>query len=344
MRVAIIGGGLAGTACAYVLRRAGLTPEIYEAAPKLAAAASGNPVGLYNPRFSMHRTPESDYYAAAFSLAVRTFERLSNIDHNPCGALHLITDEKRRQRFPQTLKNWGWDSDHMRLLSAEKASEIAGIELTRDALYLPDAGCVSPHRLCHAYAEGVRTYPGRIVKNIRDVEADVIILACGTAIKNFEEADWLPVYPVRGQITMVKASSLSAQLQCNLCYGGYISPAQDGLHMLGATFQRWLDHREPRQADNQDNLDKLRERYPALAEELEIAGHRAALRTASKDHFPIVGALPGYQNLYVSAAHGSHGILSTLMAAHLLTDMVLKRQKCLPDATVQKLDPARFLP
>lgn len=51
-RIAIIGGGLAGTSCAYVLKQYGFEPVIYEAGDKLAYGASGNEVGLYNPRFS----------------------------------------------------------------------------------------------------------------------------------------------------------------------------------------------------------------------------------------------------------------------------------------------------
>ncbi len=342
MRVAIIGGGLAGTACAYALRKSGLTPELYDAAPDLASGASGNVAGLYNPRFSMHRTAESDYYTAAFSLAVRTFPKLDDIDYAPSGALYPVVGEKRKQRFPQTIKNWGWDQDHMRLVNAEEAADIAGIELGYDALYLPDAGSVSPQKTCHAYVQGTRVYPGRSIKSLEDIEADVKILACGSAINSFEETRWLPVYPVRGQITTVKATALSAQLRCNLCYGGYLSAVRDGHHVLGATFQRWLDYRDSKPEDDQDNLDKLRQIYPALADGLEVTGQRAALRTASRDHFPIVGALPQHDNIYVSAAHGSHGILSTLLAAHLLADMILKRQSCLPKATIKKLSPARF--
>lgn len=343
MKVAIIGGGLAGTSCAYALSNQGIETVIYEAASELASGASGNSRGLYNPRFSAHRDPKSDYYTAAFSLAVRTFSKLKDIDYNPCGALHLIVNEKQKQRFPQTLKNWGWDSDHMRLLNAEQASDVAGIELAQDALYIPEGGSISPKKLCHTYAKNIRLYPGRRIKDLSEIDADIKILACGSAIRDFPETSWLPVYPIRGQVTTVKTTPLSAQLQCNLCYGGYISSAQNGEHIIGATFQRWLDHHGTLPQDDQDNLEKLRQHCPALAQGLEVTGQRASVRTASKDYFPIVGAIPGQKNIYVSAGHGSHGILSTLVAAHLLGDMITGRPKCFPDATIRHLSPERFL-
>ena len=110
MKIAIIGGGLAGTACAYVFRRAGLEPVLYEEAAALASAASGNEVGLYNPRFTAEKGPEQEFYAGAFFEALKVFGELDGIDWNPYGALHLVNDEKKGKRFPQTARTWGCSS------------------------------------------------------------------------------------------------------------------------------------------------------------------------------------------------------------------------------------------
>src|SRR5690606_17587106 len=120
----------------------------------------------------------------------------------------------------------------------------------------------------------------------------------------------LPLNPVRGQITQVKVSAATQKLKANLCCGGYFSPALGGAHTLGATFQRWLDHGDIMEQDDADNIAGLAAVAPELAEGLEVAGHRAAVRTSSKDHFPVVGGLA--DNLYVSTGHGSHGIISAL--------------------------------
>jgi glycine/D-amino acid oxidase-like deaminating enzyme len=128
---------------------------------------------------------------------------------------------------------------------------------------------------------------------------------------------------VRGQITFVKSTPASEKLKCNLCYGGYFSPAKRGEHTLGATFQRWLDHDQIIGDDDYDNIEKLVRVAPELADGLEIVGQRAAVRTTSPDHFPVIGHLR--DNIYVSTGHGSHGIMSSIAAAHILTNMILER-------------------
>lgn len=341
VNVAIIGGGLAGTACAFALKRAGAVPVIYESAKVLASGASGNDLGMYNPRFKAERNAQSAFYTSAFVLAIHTFKQFKNIDWARCGALHLITDEKKKKRYPLTLKNWGWDFDHMQIVDAVRASEICGVELQHDALWLPDAGHVSPRKLCAAYADGVEIKYTQNIAALSDIKADAIILANGTGVKAFEETKNLPINPVRGQITEVNATRASKNLQCNIHYGGYIGRPVNGIHALGASFQPWLDHTKILLEDNKDNIAKLGEAVSALAGEYEVVGHRAAVRSSSKDHFPVVGQVG--DNLYVSAAHGSHGIISTIKAAELLTDMILNRPRCLPAETIKALSPGRFV-
>ena len=233
MKVAIIGAGLAGTALAHILKQHVSDLCVYEGSEALASGASGNEIGLINPRFSAHRTAESDYFTSAFAMAQRVFPVMADIDWNPCGALHLITDEKKAKRFPQTVENWGWPEGQMRLVNAEEASEIAGVPLKHQALYLPQSACVSPRKLCKRYAEGVRVETGVRIESLSDTEADLIVLACGLGVKGFKETEHLPLQGVRGQVTQFKAQAL-ADLKVSLCYGGYCAPAKDGVHNVPA--------------------------------------------------------------------------------------------------------------
>lgn len=357
-RIAIIGGGLAGTACAYVLREAGAAPVLFEAGGTLAPGASGNHLGLYNPRLSALRSPEAAFYAAAFALAVRTLEDLERrgrpAGFSRNGTLHLMTDEDRRRRFESALSSWGWHADHMRLAEAPEASALAGTALPCGALYLPDAGRASPSALCRAYAEGVEVRTGTAAAperaagggwTVRDgagggAPFDAVILACGPGLKDVPETRGLPVHTVRGQVTAVAATDCSARLRLNLCYGGYVSACAEGGHVVGATFRRGADSVAVEDADHEDNLARLRAVCPDLAEGLAVTGGRAALRTASKDRFPVAGALG--EGLFVSAAHGSHGIVSSLAAAHLIADLIRGGPPCLPRAAVTALSPGRF--
>lgn len=332
--VAIIGGGLAGTSCAYVLRQYGFTPVIYEKDATLAAGASGNRLGLYNPRFTAFRGPESDFYASAYALALRTFGNLDGIDFNPCGALHLISDEDKRKRLRRTAENWGWHQDHMMMMDKQDASAIAGVPLDHDALYLPDSGCVSPEKLCHAYARDidVRLNTGA---DIEKLDEDFIVLAGGPAMMAMTD---LPLQTVRGQVSYLQPAGALNNLKTALCYGGYLAPCGDTI-MLGSTFQPWRDDTDISEADHRENLDKLYQAIPSLSG-LTITGGRTALRTAARDRFPVAGHWRG--RCYLSTAHGSHGIIGSLMAAHMVADLLREGPLCLPARTVQGLNPARF--
>lgn len=371
--IAIIGGGLAGTACAYMLKMRGLDPVIYEAGETLASGASGNSVGLYNPRFSAKWTPEARFYASAYDLALEIFEQLchpersegsheakgdssagkppqndtgdtnrNDIDWSACGALHLIHDEKKDTRFSKTAQNWPWPETRLRLVSAADASEIAGVPITHDALYLADAGYVSPEKLCRALAHGVRVHTSAHIETLEDIEEEIIILAGGMGCLSFTQAAHLPLKPVRGQITHAQSSVDSAALKTNLCYGGYCTPAINGAHTIGASFQHWLDHDDIIAQDDLDNLGKLQDAVPDIFKDLNIAGHRAAVRTTTKDHFPVIGKLAGRANLYVSTGHGSHGILSGLLGAQIIADMITGKPPTLDQDIFEKLSPSRF--
>ncbi len=362
-RIAIVGGGLAGTACAYVLKQQGLHPVLFEKSDHLAAAASGNNLGLYNPRFSAHRSTESDFYSAGFAQTIRAFSSLPDIDFVQCGSLHLINSEDKEKRFKTLFSSWGWPSDHMDFFSAEKASEVAGIEIRQEALFLPDSGCVSPRLLCEAYAGGVDLRLETEVSALQAVDSgwlvnaepfDAVIFACGAAVKNFPCLSWLPVSTVRGQVSAVASSALSEPLKCNICYGGYIAPSQEGTHVIGATFEKWQNDTHLSEDSHRHNLDSLADNIEGLAQDLKVTGGRAAFRTVSHDHFPVVGPVPDRNawkkreekdipGLYVSTAHGSHGLVSSLAAAYSLVDRVMGCPASQSLDTVSLLQPDRFL-
>lgn len=374
-RVAVIGGGLAGTACAYALKgRADIT--LYEAGESLASGASGNKIGLVNPRFTAQRDASSDFYAAAYAGVLRILAQLSAdghaIDYTPCGTLHLITSDDKEKRFKALAESWGWTPEHLQILDARQATEIAGVTVNGAALYLPDSCYVSPQKLCAAYAaeSGANVKTGDVVdlielcangwrvttKDRKSEEFDTVILACGAAVTKFAPLEWLPVHTVRGQVSHAQASEESAKLRCNICYGGYISAPQDGLHMLGSTFQKWLTDTDIRAEDNADNIEKLRAVLPELAEGIDIVNAKAGLRTAAHDRFPIAGRVPDLESykykgmadknlpgLYISTAHGSHGIVSSLMAAKMIADDILQEPFSLASETCKALSGARFL-
>ncbi len=326
--IPVFGAGLAGTAAAYVLKQYGFNPVLYD--PNgIASGASGNPVGIINPRFTAFRTPESDFYTAAFAQTVRTLPQL-DCDYFKCGSLHLVTDEEKQKRLSRTVENWQWHFDHMRYLSPQETSLQTGVDVKQEALFLPDSAQVNPSKLCTVYAQNIS-----FKKEKGDISSSSAVLANAAGVLDYIPS--LPVHTVRGQITFVKATDQSANVKTNLCYGGYMSAPFNGLHTVGSTFQKWLETTEAIDEDDQSNLSNLADNTSLYG--FEITGHRAALRTASTDRFPIIGDMDG---MLVTAAHGSHGIASTLMGAHVLADYLRGGPFCLGKSTLNVLSPQRF--
>jgi len=333
---------LAGCALAYVLKQAGAEPVIYEASSDLAAGASGNEVGLYNPRFSAQLDGPAQFYSAAYFEALKVFEHLGDeIDWNPCGALHLIVNDMKARRFPKTVASWGWPEGDMRLVDAVEASEIAGVPVEHACLYLPRSGTVSPRKLCHAYAQGAQVHLNSPVDHSVDLAGDVTVLACGLGCLSFPDAAYLPLTAVRGQLSFVEETDVSSVLRAALCYDGYIAPALGGVHCVGATFQRWLDHSDVLLEDDGVNLSAVYDGVGLTFDSCIPRLSRASVRTVSKDYFPVVGCLG--KELYISTAHGSYGILSSLLSAQILSNKLLGGDDRFPNKVLRLLDPFRFL-
>ncbi len=98
--IAIIGGGLSGTATAFILKQYGFNPVIYEASDSLGAGSSGNECGFFNPRFCALWDFTAQFSSPAFAQFITMAKHADDeIEYNPCGALHLINTTEKEKRF-----------------------------------------------------------------------------------------------------------------------------------------------------------------------------------------------------------------------------------------------------
>jgi tRNA 5-methylaminomethyl-2-thiouridine biosynthesis bifunctional protein len=364
-KVAVIGGGIAGTAAAASFARRGAEVHLFERG-RIAGEGSGNPRGLYNPRFTAQMGVDSDFYSPAFANAYRIFmalQKKADIGFSPIGNLHLLTNDEKKRKIEGMAHGWGWNADHVRQVSAQDASSLAGVDLPCEAVFLPDAGMVSPPLVCRALAENAVIHETANIPTLirRDngwlVDGqiyDAVILASGAAVGAFAETGWLPVGTIRGQVSTFGATSLTESLKTNLCYGGYVSAAWGGRHVMGATFQNWLTDTAVREEDHAYVTKLLTDILPGWAPEIRVTGGRASLRLAAKDRQPIAGAVPdvaawksgaekAVSGLYVTTAHGSHGLVSAPLCAEHIAGLAFGENPALPRAVHSFLSSERFL-
>lgn len=327
-RVAVVGAGLAGLSAAWHLQRAGFDAHVYEKSDRIASGASGNALGLANPKPTALPSASSDYYTSAYAYTLRFLKNI-NAGTHAVASLQLETDADRARRHLGYINNLGWNSTHMRMLDSQQASDQAGIKIDKPCLFYPDAVLASPRKMCEALAMGLPI----TFDHQGPVEADMIVYA---------HADGVPgvsVQKVRGQVTRFASNHASAKLKTSLVYGGYVTPPMDGFHVCGATFQPWENASGAKSEDDAHNMAMTLAAVPAFGEGLTAHDNWVGFRAATADRFPAVGARG---DSLLSLAHGSHGIISAPMAGAVLAARLSGAPAPLGKDTLAALDPGRF--
>lgn len=197
----------------------------------------------------------------------------------------------------------------------------------------------------------------------------VVVIATGREVASFPHTRQLALRVVRGQLTALATGAASQMLQTVLCGPGYITPPRRGYHWLGATYDEHRLETTPRPGDRQHNLDALSRLHPALAKALADTQvlDRVAFRSTSADRRPMVGGVPRlddypaaygeiwkgklprhyppapyYPGLYLSAAHGSRGLISAPLAGELLAALICGEPLPLERDLLHALHPGRF--
>ena len=386
----VIGAGLAGCASAASLAARGWQVTLLERHAEIAAEGSGNPQGVLYLKLSAHGTALSQLVISGFGYTRRLLRNLQQgRDWDACGVLQIAFDNKEAARqaelasvFPHTL---------LHELNRSQAELLAGVELRDGGLLYPDAGWVHPPALCRWLSQDpaielrTHSHPVELRRNgelwqavengVVLAEAPVAILAGAADVARFEQSAWLPLKRIRGQITELPLTGQSEALKTVLCAKGYVAPARDGQHTLGASFNFADTDPAPSEAEHRANLEMLEEisgdlhqRLQADSLPVEQLQGRAAMRCTSPDYLPIIGPLadtaafadayavlgrdarqvpntpcPWLDGLFVNTAHGSRGMITAPLSGELLAAWIDGDPLPLPRAIAEACHPNRFL-
>jgi D-amino-acid dehydrogenase len=366
--VAVVGGGLVGTALAYELVTAGarvvlvdrhdagratdagagiLSPEsmsVEDASWFALAMGSGEHYRSLIPALEGDGIRVTGYAVTGLlRVAFREWEDdlfTANLAlaHARGVAVEEITPEEARRCFPPLGEmRAAWYSPD--------AARIDGRSMTAALL---DAAIAQGLTVVHGAVDDIETVGGRVtgvVATGESTKCGALAIAGGAwtpALAARLDAT-IPVLPVRGQIVHLRLEGVAT--------GGwpivspflsqYIVPWADGRVAVGATLEpdAGFDARATAAGMRQLFSEMLR-LAPGLAEAtfLEI---RAGLRPVSADDAPVLGALPGWDNAFVCTGHGANGLLLGPYSAHLVARVVLGRT---PELDLAAFSPARFGP
>ncbi|AXO14778.1 bifunctional tRNA (5-methylaminomethyl-2-thiouridine)(34)-methyltransferase MnmD/FAD-dependent 5-carboxymethylaminomethyl-2-thiouridine(34) oxidoreductase MnmC [Thalassospira indica] len=319
--VAVIGGGLAGSACADALNARGVAVTLFEKADQLASAASGNPIGMLEPYLTVDDAIMGRFYEAGYRFSHRKIKKLADhglVEADFCGVIDLATSVRKRERLDGLIARLGDKPDLVEALDRDQASERFGLPLPYGGVFYPSAGWVNPPSVVRAFSDGIDIRFSTTITAIGDAEQgkvltnengdsygpfDAVIIAGALETQMLSQTSWLRDHlnPVRGQISFLPEEIVAnlgngSVIKCVLSHKGYITPARDGLHVFGATFGRDDAQTNLREDDHAFNISQLGKVLPDVAAKIspDMLQGRASLRTTTADHLPLIGPAPDF--------------------------------------------------
>ena len=387
--VLIIGGGIASamTALSLVERGRHVTLLCEDGEP--ASGASGNRQGALYPLLNGEHDALSRFYSLAFGFARNRLLALAK--HHPvafslCGVTQLGYDDKSAAKLAK-MSQGPFPPELMHPLSAAEVEQVVGLPCDADGVSYPLGGWLCPADLTRAAIREAQA-SGRLEvvfnaaathiaeqdggwrvesRDGRQWRAPNLVVAAGHQLPALLPFAELPLYPVRGQVSHVPTTAGLSQLKSVLCYDGYLTPAHNGAHCIGASYgrnQTDLAYRTDEQEQNRARLQACvpQQRWPA---EVDVSGAQArvGVRCASRDHLPVAGpvarlaaladhdvnapadqqsALPLHAGLYVLGALGSRGLCSAPLCGELVASEICGEPLPLAADLLEALHPARY--
>ena len=388
----VIGAGIAGACAAAALARRGVAVTVLEAGP-VAGRGSGNAQGVLFTRLSHRHAPLTDIALLGYLDAARCYRELfatgrlrSGVDGELGGCFQMAGAKVRLEQLAPALASI---PELAEVLDPAAAAERLGVMPADSGLWLADSGWLQPAAACGALLAGsgitLQTHCGEVALKPEDGRwqalagdgrcwsADIAVVAAGVASATLAELHWLPLRPIRGQVSALPAETVAGSLRAPFCHSGYVTPAHEGTLNFGASFAPGDADRTLREADHRHNLEALADAVPAWAPALRaldpaaVEG-RAELRCGAPDYLPLAGPVPApdafrerYEalsrnaravvparapcvpGLYLSTGHGSRGLSSAPLAAELIASQACDEPPPLSRPLTRALAPARFI-
>lgn len=387
--VLIIGGGIASAMTALSLVERGRHVTLLCEDGELASGASGNRQGALYPLLNGEHDALSRFYSLAFGFARNRLLALAT--HHPvafslCGVTQLGYDDKSAAKLAK-MSQGPFPPELMHPLSAAEVEQVVGLPCDADGVSYPLGGWLCPADLTRAAIREAQA-SGRLEvvfnaavtriaeedggwhlesRDGRQWHAPNLVVAAGHQLPTLLPFAELPLYPVRGQVSHVPTTASLSKLKTVLCYDGYLTPAHNGAHCIGASYgrnQTDLAYRTDEQEQNKARLQACvpQQRWPA---EVDVSGAQARIgvRCASRDHLPVAGpvarlaaladhdvnapadqqsALPLHAGLYVLGALGSRGLCSAPLCGELVASEICGDPLPLAADLLEALHPARY--
>lgn len=381
--VTILGAGIAGLSLADNLSRRGVSVTLIDACTKAVQKASGNSQAALFARLSPNQGDLEDFALTALEYATRYYResRFTGAFH-PSGLVQLPRKTSELNTMMRVAERLDAARSLIQFQSDEQLSRLANIQLDSAGLWMPASGWVDPATLAKRILSNpsIKTQFNTEVARIKFAEGswqllnktgdslhqtNCLVVAAGNHSRQLPELDWLPTRSIRGQVSHISRPQLQS-LRAVVCAHGYLAPALNGLHSLGATYDLDNDSTENSAADNLQNLEVLKKLTGFT--DAEVHRERSGVRCATPDYIPLCGPAPDIEKtqsifaplgkdaknhilssgqnldgLYLNLGYGSRGFCYAPLCAEHLASQILGTPSPLPHYLSAALHPSRFI-
>ena len=334
--VAIIGSGISGASLAYALRKRNIECFIIDKSYKLANGASGNKLALQMPKLTMDDSPYGLLSLEAFLYSRKIAKNLNAIPRSD-GLVLIPSRDRDIIKFKKLLEN-NWPLDLLNN-NYDKLNSLKFI----NHIYMKSSGIVDNSKFIQNLIKDVEFISKFDVKKITSkdglniiidkfgnrLKAKTVIWANGFEMTNLSQN--LPINPISGQVTYLKANELSSNLKINFSYGHHFSQAFKGYHQIGASFNRNANTCF-REIDQNTNINSIPEFLRKnIYYNINESGHRVSVRASTKDRMPFFGDLSSLtvkksNNIYILGGMGAWGFVYAPFYAELLVTKIINDQ------------------
>ncbi len=348
----VVGAGIAGASAARQLARRGIPVTVVER-EHVAAGGSGNSVGIVRPEPGGAANPITELTAAGVTWLRRWIAGHGDrVRHDWCGVLRIARDSRKHDKMAEQAGQV--DDSWLKQVDLPTATQLCGALLADQAFHLPQAGWVSPPTLVAAMLDHplisvcsatsvlrVESADGQWTLQLDDGTVQTVpLVVLATAFDVGLGPHAFVMGRARGQLSQLPARD-DHPLTMVVCRDGYISPAIDGLHTIGATVQHDDEEASPRDADDEENFERLQRLLPEFAAGAPaLQSGRVGWRATTQDRVPLVGKIA--EGLYASLGHGARGVTCAPLCAEFLAAMICDEPLPLGQEWRRRLDPMRL--
>ena len=325
MRVAVIGAGPIGLACAWRLAQRGHDVTVHsDGRPGAYDAAAGMLAPVAEAAFGEHRLTDLLLASVRAWPGFAAELGADQIGFAESGSLLVgltAGDQAEIERYRSYQDSLGLP------VTAMSAGELRQREPAlhpgvRAGAYTPIDAQVDPRRLVARLAFACRSSAVRVagpVTALSEVDADRIVVAagCGTAALT-----GLPIHPVRGETLRLRGGPRLTHMIRGYAHSRhvYLVPRADGEIVIGATSSEQTGA-EPLAGGVYELLSDAIALVPEVRE-AQFAGVSVGFRPATPDNLPIVERLRRNSGVIVAAGHYRNGIALTPWTAQQVVSLV----------------------